>query len=265
MTPDSLLTIEEASKFLNVSKTSLRRWTKLGQLPCVRIGARQERRFKTSDLQSFLIEPAAAHAPTHKLPATGSLDPLDALDAAAAQSIPRHVCLHYRTPSELWALFLPYVKQHLERDAPMFYIHREGCRDEVIAALAGLGYDAKELIAQGRLTLLEPSQAYLRDRRFSAQRMIEFMDAAIQEHIRLGFGAMLIAGEMSWYLSGADGVQEMIPYEDALNSMLLQYPDVTIVCQYDINRLSAEVNLGAICSHTHVHMADRFVQGFYGK
>ncbi len=265
MATDSLLTIEQAASLLNVSKTSLRRWTKSGQLPCVRIGARQERRFRNSDLESFLSTAPASIGPGHAVAGSEPLTPLAALDQGAAHNIPRHVCLHYRTPGELWELFLPYVARYLQRDLPVFYIHREGGRDAVLAALDALGFDTAGLLAQQRLTLLEPAEAYLAGGRFEAQRMIAFMEAAIRQRAASGHDEMLVAGEMSWYLSGAEGVDEMIPYEKALNNLLVRYPKVTIVCQYDINRLSAEINLGAICAHTHVHMPDRFVPGFFGK
>ena len=77
------------------------------------------------------------------------------------------------------------------------------------------------------------------------------------------WSVILISGEMTWYLSGADGVEQMIPYEAALNDLLLRYPDVTIVCHYDMTRLPGSVNLGAICAHTHVQLPDRIVTGFY--
>src|SRR3989454_7780109 len=41
-----LLDIREAAGFLRVSETSLRRWTNAGQLPCLRIGGRHERRVR---------------------------------------------------------------------------------------------------------------------------------------------------------------------------------------------------------------------------
>ena len=47
---DELLDIEQAARFLNVSETSLRRWTNAGRLACLRVGRRQERRFRRVDL-----------------------------------------------------------------------------------------------------------------------------------------------------------------------------------------------------------------------
>ena len=55
-----LLDISEAAQFLNVSETSLRRWTNDGLLACLRIGRRRERRFRRTDLLAFLEQPTAA-------------------------------------------------------------------------------------------------------------------------------------------------------------------------------------------------------------
>ena len=57
--PEPLLDIEQAARFLNVSETSLRRWTNDGRLACLRVGRRRERRFRREDLLAFLEgEPA---------------------------------------------------------------------------------------------------------------------------------------------------------------------------------------------------------------
>src|SRR5260370_13985854 len=56
-----LLDIREAAEFLRVSETSLRRWTNAGQLPCLGVGGRRERRFRRSDLLAFAgAQPGAA-------------------------------------------------------------------------------------------------------------------------------------------------------------------------------------------------------------
>lgn len=54
MAPEvELLDIAQAAALLNVSEMSLRRWTNTGQLPCLRIGGRRERRFRRADLLAF--------------------------------------------------------------------------------------------------------------------------------------------------------------------------------------------------------------------
>src|SRR6266550_2581325 len=58
--PNELLDIAQAAALLNVSETSLRRWTNSGQLPCLRVGRRRERRFRRGDLMAFMEQPTAA-------------------------------------------------------------------------------------------------------------------------------------------------------------------------------------------------------------
>jgi excisionase family DNA binding protein len=52
---DDLITIEEAAELLGLSKVTLRRWTRDGRLPCIRIGSRGDRRFRPSDLEAYVI------------------------------------------------------------------------------------------------------------------------------------------------------------------------------------------------------------------
>ena len=263
MLTSRLLTIEEAAQLLNVSKTTLRRWTKLGSLPCVRVGARLERRFRLDDLHRLLQGGPPAAAPPAAAAAESRDDPLAVLDEAAARGVPRHVCLHHQGRDELWRLFRPHVLEHLRRSAPMLYVHEAGARDDVVARLHAEGFDAEQLAARGLLRLLVPAEAYLRTGSFSAARMIDFMESAILDARAMGHESMLISGEMTWYLSGAEGIAEMIPYEAGLNELLRRYPNVTIVCHYDMARLPGSVSLGAICAHTHVQLPDRIAPGFY--
>src|SRR5678809_1793136 len=51
---NELLDIAGAAAFLNVSETSLRRWTNSGRLACLRVGLKRERRFRRADLLAFM-------------------------------------------------------------------------------------------------------------------------------------------------------------------------------------------------------------------
>lgn len=56
---EPLMTIQEVAKFLNVTPTSIRRWTTEGQLKCYRIGNKKERRFEKKDVINFLKKETA--------------------------------------------------------------------------------------------------------------------------------------------------------------------------------------------------------------
>jgi excisionase family DNA binding protein len=256
-----LLTIEDAARYLNVSKTSLRRWTNEGRLRCVRVGPRGERRFHLEDIRRFLEDPA--HGPGPAPAPALELDPRRVLDPAAQKGIARHVALHYRDRDELWRLFRSHVLDHLGQHAPMLYIHEVGARAHLLEQLRHEGLHPDKLEASGLLRLLVPAEAYLRTGSFSAPRMLDFVESGILDRRALGHTRMLISGDMTWYLTGAEGVEGMFAYESGLNELLRRYPDVTIVCNYDVHRLSGHVIVGALCSHPHVQLPDRMAVGYY--
>lgn len=51
---DSLLTAGDVANLLRVHINTVRRWSNLGILPSLRIGARGDRRFRKEDIDSFL-------------------------------------------------------------------------------------------------------------------------------------------------------------------------------------------------------------------
>lgn len=266
MSKDRLLTIEEAAQYLNVSKTSLRRWTKTDRLPCARVGVRQERRFRQSDLDRFLS--SSANSGESQQPSSTNLPDMAAgesvaLSGAVARSAARHVALYFHDRDELWKLFRPYVADHLQVGAPMLYVHDEHARSDVLMRFRVEGWDPDLLIEEGLLKLFAPAEAYLRKGTFVPERMLDFMEAAILYWRASGHSQILIAGEMTWYLSGAPGVENMIEYEHQLNDLLVRYPNVTIVCHYDAGRLNGTTTLGALCSHPHIQLSDRLVPGFF--
>jgi excisionase family DNA binding protein len=259
-------TIEEAAQYLNISKTTLRRWTKVGTLPCSRIGAKAERRFLQKDLDACVSrETPAAKPPSAPVVVVDSTDPLAVLAEAASRGVPRHVCLHYRDANDLWRLFRPYVLEQLRLRQPILYIHEEGTREAFMSQVRAEGYDPDELIKAGLLRLLSPTDGYLRASTFVPERMVDFMEAAILAFRAAGHERVLISGEMSWHLKGTPGTDRMIEYEALLNELLARHPQVTIVCHYDTHRLDGEVTLGALCSHTHVQLHDRLVPGYFSQ
>jgi hypothetical protein len=40
---------------------------------------------------------------------------------------------------------------------------------------------------------------------------------------------------------------------------------VTIVCHYDMHRMSGAAAIGAMCSHPHVHLPHQFRPGYYAQ
>lgn len=51
-----ILTLSQAAEFLNCHPNTLRNWAEQRLVPCLRLGPREDRRFRKSDLQKLLKE-----------------------------------------------------------------------------------------------------------------------------------------------------------------------------------------------------------------
>jgi len=257
----NLLTIEEAARFLNVSKISLRRWTDSGRLRCFRVGVRGERRFAKSELEVFLARGDAnvGHSVTAAPAAT---------DARPRAGVPHpsndsHISLHYSNEEEQFRMLRPYLVKHVRLGAPILYIYDSTPRARLMSLMRTEDVDPDELIRRGVLRVVPSSAAYLRDGGFSADGMLAFVEKSIREMLSGGKNKALITGEMSWYFSGAKGVSEILDYERRLNHLAEKYPQVAMICQYQIDRFDSAMTLGALCAHPVVELSDRTVRGYY--
>src|SRR5579875_577377 len=249
------LTISEAAEFLHVSEVSLRRWTNSGKLRCFRVGGRNERRFLIEDLMAFMpstevqLEPQA-----------------DEITAATTDYTERHLSLFFRNPEEQWQLLRPYLVDHLNAGAPAIYLQHSTSSEQLMQRLHDEGLPLDKLIARGLLRVLPPSQTYLLPGRFDAQRMLDFIETAIQASLEAGHRRVLMTGEMTWSLQGAPGAEQMAIYEEQLNPLVDRYPAVTIICQYDLKRFSGDIILDALLTHPSILVSrgEGLIAGFYG-
>ena len=248
------LTITEASEFLQVSETSLRRWTNSGKLRCFRVGGRSERRFLQEDLLAFMQTMNLQPEP----PVTETETNTDTL------SEERHICLFFVNQDEQWQMMRPYLLEHLGTGVPVLYIQDSTPPERLKELLRAEGFLVEDLISHGLLKILPPEEAYLLTGRFDAQRMLAFIESAILGAIAAGHDRVLLTGEMTWSLPDTPGAESMMQYEALLNPLVDKYPGVTIVCQYDLKRFDGPSVLEALLTHPSVHVSSGRVAGFYG-
>lgn len=228
-TNQKLLTIAEAADLLNVSKASLRRWTNQGQLKCHRLGERKERRFLLSDLM--------AYAPIGE-------KSLLASQAASSESISDptsspcndhlHFCSQYRNSNEQWAMLQPHLLRHLEPGTVTVYLY-EGDVTRIENWITKAGFDPGTLQAQGILRLIPADSIYLKDGCFEVDRIMAFWKNTFTNLKVAGTERLFISGEMSWATKGAPGSELLLEYESKLQETVVDYPWVTVLCQYDLN------------------------------
>jgi len=248
------LTITEAAEFLQVSETSLRRWTNSGKLRCFRVGGRSERRFLKEDLLAFMrtmdLLPEAQMAETETNSDTLSEE--------------RHICLFFINQDEQWQMMRPYILEYLGANVPVLYIQDSTPAERIVELLYAEGLPTDELIKRGLLRILKPEEAYLLTGRFDAHRMLAFMESAILGALAAGYDRVFLTGEMTWSLPDTPGAESMMQYEALLNPLVDKYSGVTIVCQYDLKRFDGPSVLEALLTHPSVHVSSGRVAGFYG-
>ncbi len=251
------LTIQEAADFLKVSKTSLRRWSNSGHLPCFRVGTRNERRFLLTDLKSFMSRSESAlvnpdqnnvqHSPRK-------------VDQQASESL-HHISSYYRNESEQWKALIPYLGPNLKPNTRTIYIH-DSDEQTIHEQLLKFGFDPMELKQNGTLRLFASDQTYLLGNVFNPERMLKFWQKMIGQAIQDGIEKILLTGEMGWALRGLPGSELLCSYEQELDQFLTNFPMVTVVCQYPLKEFSGEIIFDSMCSHPHLQINKDLFSGF---
>jgi len=257
-----LLTLDEASTYLAVSKTTLRRWTNDGRLACHRVGPRNERRFDPDVLDSFVAS-GVSDTPDLRAPTISGLG--GAMKESEADIASRHICLFVGRHEERWEAFRPFFLKHFYAGKPTIYIHSASTREEMMDRVRDEGLDPHEVIRRGRLTLIPAHDAYLKNATFTPEFMVAFMRLQIIRKRADNHPCLLLCGEMDWFFTNAPGVESMHEYETALNDLLVEHPQTTIVCQYDLSRFAGIDVMKACCSHPGVVYRKRLYPGYYAS
>ncbi|WP_293750860.1 MEDS domain-containing protein [uncultured Paraglaciecola sp.] len=237
------LTITEAAGYLKVSKTSLRRWTNNGGLPCYRVGLRNERRFLLSDLVVFMSDSSKSI----------SQDDSSSIVALSKYNQPRkHVCTYYKSSRDQWQKFRTFFLEHVNNPKSKVVYIFAGEEADVKNLIKFEGLNPDDLIERGLLTLCSTNESYLLGREFDIDRMLNFWKEIIKDATKGGIKKLLLTGEMGWASSGAKGCELLIPYEEALDNFLQGHAWVTVVCQYPVHQFSGSIVYDNLCIHTQI-------------
>lgn len=253
-----LLTIADAATFLNVSKATIRRWTNEGRLQCLRIGAREERRFHKSELVALLGEHSSQHSagPARMAEAEGSTS------AWAA-----HSCLVTNDRDEEWEILGPAILSGLEEGAQVLMIEVADRKDRLEKLFKGKGLSKRKLLASHALRTVSVEDSYFLSGEFRWDRAIAFIESAILEAKARGFEKILIIGADSGAAdAGAQGyANELKKYELGVDEMLARHPNASVLCPYTASEISAQLMAQGFLTHPHMQINRTSVPGLLGQ
>jgi excisionase family DNA binding protein len=195
-----LLDIAQAAALLQVSEASLRRWTNGGQLPCLRVGGRRERRFRRADLMAFL-EGHQTHRPAS------------------------HVCGLYTSDVARARQAAGVLAHGLERGGVCFLAAQPEVRKGVLARLALQRASLPRDLEVARLVFLE----YAEDVAAQLELWETQWDAAMREGVR----SLNVVGDVSGGRLAREGnFDQVLEYETEYVKMSRRFP-VATTCLYD--------------------------------
>ena len=220
---EPLLDIEQAARFLNVSETSLRRWTNDGRLACLRVGRRRERRFRRVDLLAFLErEPAG--------------------DSRAAGSLARgtHLCGLYSSEGGQVHQALVFLAEGFRPGTVTYLVGTPETRGRILAALEREHGDLDAVIAEGRLVVSSYAE--------SAAAQLVWWETQIAEAVRRGATLVRAIGDASAFIEAASR-DELLEYEAEYDRRVAHRFPVVTMCQYDVRQFSGLYVVNALMAH----------------
>jgi transcriptional repressor of dcmA and dcmR len=220
---EPLLDIEQAARFLNVSETSLRRWTNDGRLACLRVGRRRERRFRRVDLLAFLErEPAGAPQ------AVGSL------------ARGTHLCGLYSSEEGQVRQALLFLAEGLPPGTVSYLVGTADARGRILAGLAREHGDLETAIAEDRLVISDYAE--------STAAQLVWWETRIAEAVRRGAALVRVIGDASAFIQAASR-KELFEYEAEYDRRIAHRFPVATMCQYDVRQFSGMLVVNALMAH----------------
>jgi excisionase family DNA binding protein len=232
--PNELLDIAGAAAFLNVSETSLRRWTNSGRLACLRVGLKRERRFRRADLLAFMEdEPrkdilAAATSTRHEA------------SAAEASKYRRHLCGVYDTPLGMATLVTPFLLEGLQEGSICFLLASTRVRSYLVKFLTAKRKALANDIKAGRLVLA----SY----RSSGDGQCDYFQAQFESAMANGARSFRVVGDVGMFRNKTSS-SDVLYYEACYDERIARRYPVDTLCAYDARTMTGTEILDALKGH----------------
>jgi transcriptional repressor of dcmA and dcmR len=226
MSEDQLLDIKQAADFLQVSETSLRRWTNSGRLACLRVGHRRERRFRRADLLAFAeqqpgVPPRAGVA--WRVAGSGA-----------------HLLGVYGTDRGRADLATSFLADGFREGRACFLLAPRVVQGDIWSQLRERHPVARAELDRSGLQMSE----YLG----SIEEQIQYLESCFHDALRNGATSLCVVGDVLSLKESItmDGLAEYEAHYDA--RIARRYPVMTL-CQYDARGFSSSEMLDGLKVH----------------
>jgi len=171
-----------------------------------------------------------------------------------------HVCAFYRGDSDRDRLLSGYLGAGLTAGDKCICVVDSAHTAAWLRALPGSGDEPGP--AAGQLDIHLPETTYLAGGEFTTSDMLTFWTENMSKAAVEGYSFYRLAGEMTWALRDAPGVEHLVGYESELNRVTASCP-VIVLCLYDLDRFSGEVVVNIVKTHPQVLVQGILVENPY--
>ena len=171
-----------------------------------------------------------------------------------------HVCAFYRGDTDRDRLLSGYFGAGLTAGDKCVCVVDSASTAEWLAALPRAGGEPGPL--DGQLDIHLPESTYLAGGEFTTSDMLTFWTENMIKAEVEGYTFCRLAGEMTWALRDAPGVEHLVGYESELNRVTASCP-VIVLCLYDLDRFSGEVVVNIVKTHPQVLVQGILVENPY--
>jgi hypothetical protein len=171
-----------------------------------------------------------------------------------------HVCAFYRGDSDRDRLLAGYLGAGLTAGDKCICVVDSAFTARRLEALARSSSGPR--YPEGQLDIHLPESTYLAGGEFSTSDMLTFWTEGMNKAELEGYSFFRLAGEMTWALRDAPGVEHLVGYESELNRVTSGYP-VVVLCLYDLDLFSGEVVVNIVKTHPQVLVRGILVENPY--
>jgi excisionase family DNA binding protein len=235
---EDLLDIKQAASFLGVSETSLRRWTNSGQLACLRVGGKRERRFRRADLLAFMESQPATDAASPPQPPAGREH---TVIAGIPVTFGSHLCALYGNDAGRTKLAVEFLFEGLRPGSVCFLAASAEASGQILGQLErGRGSVQPEIDA-GRLVLYKYCP--------TPQEQLDYWETNFLSAMSAGATSLRVVGDMTCCLNAGMTLDEVMEYEAGYDRILAKRFPLVTLCLYDVRRFESLELLKALQGH----------------
>jgi hypothetical protein len=159
-----------------------------------------------------------------------------------------HLCSVYAESGEMLTQVVPYIKAGLLNGERCIYVLDENKKELLVQALKFWGVDADLELSKGQLVFWTRHE-YRQPGPFDLNTMLNFINRNLQQALVDGHTGIRLGVEMSWTINSGLSDEDLVRWEDFINTISFPNSKVSFLCQYNRRLLSADRIAKAVYVH----------------